>query len=304
MTILFVCSTHKLCYQLHVLFLRIGELVSLANLNALSSIRFLYDLTSIGKDETKTLKVLHDFTRKIVQDRRKKLAGSNNNDKWLMLDHFLLAEIDGKFYNDEEVRGELDTTILGGHDTTKVALAFSLYNLAKYPEVQRKVFEEAYQVFKDNLEEDVDEADVLKLVYTEAFIKETMRTSAPVPYVGRKIDSEITVDGYTFPKDAEVLFSPYLIGRSSKYFKDPLTFDPTRFLGNETVPLGYVPFSIGMRKCIGQKITYMGLKIFVAKIARKFVLSLTPGHEHVNVASDIVLHATDGIILTFEKREA
>lgn len=283
-------------------FLRIGELVALANLNAISSIRFLYSLTSIGKEETETLKVLHDFTRNVVKDRRKMLAKGEGNDKWLLLDHYLQSEVDGRFYDDDEIRGELDSTILGGHDTTKAALAFTLYAIAKYPEVQQKVFEEACLVFKDDPERDVVDGDVAKLEYTDTVVKETMRMFPPVPYVARKLTDEFTVNGYTFPKDAEVLISPYLMGRNPRYFKDPLVYNPDRFIGLDSYPEGFIPFSVGMRKCIGQTISIMLLKIMVAKITRKFVVSQTPGHENVVLFSDIVLNAKGGIILTFEDR--
>lgn len=242
------------------------------------------------------------MTRKVAKDRRKLLENGNADDRWLLLDHYLQSEVDGKFYDDDEIRAELDTTILGGHDTTKAALAFTFYNIAKHPEVQKKVFEEAYLVFRDDPERDVVDADVAKLEYAEAVVKESMRMFSPVPYAGRKLTTEFTVDGFTFPKGAEILFSPYLMGRNPKYFKDPLEFNPDRFVGLNAFPEGFIPFSIGMRKCIGQKIAMMSMKIIVAKIVRKFVLSLTPGHENLVLSSDVVLFAKAGVILTFEDR--
>jgi cytochrome P450 family 110 len=92
-------------------------------------------------------------------------------------------------------------------------------------------------------------------------INETLRLHPSVPFVARKLDSAITTGGFTFPKDVEVAF--FLTGRNSKYFDDPLTFNPDRYLGLEKPPLGFIPLSTGARKCIGEHVAMNMLKMFV-----------------------------------------
>ena len=134
-----------------------------ATMDPISRFDLLHPFTNLYRKEKKVLKVLHDFTRKIVQDRRKELESSNKkDDDFLMLDHYIQTPIDGiNFLTDEEIREELDTMILGAHDTTKSTAAFVLYNLAKHPEAQQKVFEEATLLLGNDIKKDVNERDMM-----------------------------------------------------------------------------------------------------------------------------------------------
>ena len=220
-----------------------------------------------------------------------------------MLDHYIQTPIDGIYLSDEEIREELDTIILGAHDTTKSTLAFSMYVLAKYPEVQQRVFEEVKEVIGEDLNRDLNDRDIVHLPYLEAVLKETLRLYPPVPFVGRKLDSEITVGGYTFPKDADIVISPFLAGRNSKYFEDPLVFNPDRFLGLQKTPQGFISFSVGARKCMGGNIALMLLKIIIAKLVVNYKISSVKGHEDVTLSVELILGPLDGIYLNIEKRE-
>jgi cytochrome P450 family 4 len=138
--------------------------------------------------------------------------------------------------------------LFAGHDTTTSALSFIFYNIAKYPEVQQKIYEEIISIFENN--EEVTLSKLNDLQYTEAVIKESLRLFPPVPYYGRKFKNEFTADGLTFPKDTNILVSPYLMGRSEKYFKNPEVFDPDRFNLESSYekknPFAYLPFSAGI----------------------------------------------------------
>lgn len=263
---------------------------------------FLHQFTKLYQEEKKVLKIMHDFTRNIASQRRKELKGVTEEGEYLPLNYFFFHEVDGRFYNDDEIRGEIDTVIFGTHDTSKTTISFTLYNLAKHPEIQEKVFEEVSFVMRNCLDKDLNDDDLCQLRFTEACIKESMRMFSPVPYLGRKIASEITTGGFTFPKDAEIIFSPYLMGRNPKYFKDPLDFIPDRFIGLDAPPLGYIPFSTGARRCMGGKVAMMAITIAISKIIRNFNVLLTPGHEEVEVLAELILSPKNGIILTFEER--
>lgn len=222
--------------------------------------------------------------------------------EWFMLNHYLQNEVDGRFLSDDEIRAEIDTIIFGAHDTSKTTISFAIYELARNPDIQKKVYEEACNLLKDDPWKDIVESDLSQFPYTEAVIKETLRLYPPVPYLGRKMSSEITAGGYTFPKDIEVVFSPYLIGRNPKYFDNPLTFNPERFYLKEGTPVGFIPFSIGARKCMGGKIALMSLKLTLAKLIFHCHVFTTPGNEDVEVLSELILKPKNGIILRTEKR--
>lgn len=246
------------------------------------------------------MKVLHDFTMERVRERRRELAEGKECRDWLIINHYIKNEVDGRLYTDDEIRVEMDTMIFGVHDTSKTVIAFTLYLLAKYQDVQTRVYEEVKLFLQPGV--DVTDEDLYKITYLEAVLKESMRLYSPVPYVARKLSSEFTTGGFTFPKDAEIVISPFLMARNPRYFKNPLTFDPDRFIGIDTPPLGFIPFSIGARKCTGSKTIIRILKVLLARLIMKFKFSLIPGFEEVEVVTEIILKPKDGIILKLESR--
>lgn len=248
----------------------------------------------------KHVKVLHDFATERVRERRRELAEGKESRDWLIINHYIKNIVDGRLYTDDEIRVEMDTMIFGVHDTSKTVIAFTLYLLAKHPEVQTKVFEEVKQFLKPGV--DVTEEDLCEFIYLEAVLKESMRMYSPVPYVARKLTSEFTIGAYTFPKDAEIVISPFLMGRNPKYFKDPLNFNPDRFVDIDSTPLGFIPFSIGARKCTGSKVIIRVLKVLLARLLLKYKFSLIAGFEAVEVVTEIILKPTDGIILKLDSR--
>jgi cytochrome P450 family 4 len=185
--------------------------------------------------------------------------------------------------------------------TTKTTLTFLFYCLAKHPEIQQKVFEEVEQVVHRS--ELLGSEDVKNLPYTQSVINESLRLYPTVPFVGRKLNSAITVKGFTFPKDIEVLISPFLMGRNPKYFDDPLTFNPNRFLNLQKPPTGFIPFSIGARKCSGGKIAMNLMKMCVAKIISVFKVSLPKDCvEDLSLRFGLCLATKEKCFLNFEKR--
>lgn len=124
-----------------------------------------------------------------------------------------------------------------------------MYNLAKYPEVQEKVFEESRNELGDDPEKSASMHALNSLSYLELVIKETLRLYPSVPFFGRKISEEVTIGDVTIPEGTSVTLAPYFLGRDPKIFPDPLKFDPLRFdveTNNEkNNPYSYVPFSAG-----------------------------------------------------------
>jgi cytochrome P450 family 4 len=214
--------------------------------------------------EKELLKILHDFTDGVIQKRSDDLMKKQNettvsnevNDdigrkkKMALLDILLSSTIDGKPLSNFDIREEIDTFMFAGHDTTTCAISFTFHLIAKYPEVQQKVYDEIVEVMGEN----GDELTIPKLnnlSYLDLVIKESLRMYPPVPYYGRKLAEDLTVQGYTFPKDMNIYVSPFLMGRSEEYYEDPLTFKPERFNTETTYdkinPFAFVPFSAGPR---------------------------------------------------------
>lgn len=220
-------------------------------------VRFLYQFTEMYQREQELIKSLHSFTNEIIESRREELLklGTENiselaeSKKKALLDILLTSTVDGVPLTNEDIREEVDTFLFAGHDTTTSALSFIFYNIAKYPEVQQKIYEEILEVFGDD--DKVTLSKLNNLNYTDLVIKESLRLFPPVPMYGRKFQAEFTADGVTFPKDTNIVVSSFLLGRSEKHFKDPLKFDPSRFkieANSEKVnPFAYIPFSAGKK---------------------------------------------------------
>lgn len=131
---------------------------------------------------------MHAFTNAIIEERRNYLQSNSFSDKYVddvggrrkhaFLDLLLQSKVDGKLLEAEDVREEVDTFMFEGHDTTTSGIAFCLLNIAKYPEVQEKVYEECSNVLADT--ESISVQDLNQLNYLENVIKESMRMYPPV----------------------------------------------------------------------------------------------------------------------------
>lgn len=264
----------------------------------------LYPLTRLYREEKKVLKVMHGLTLKIVKERREEMERGEVENKLLMLNHYLVTPVDGRLLSDDEIRAELDSSIMGTHESTKATLTFLFYHLAKYPEIQERVLEDARFLLGDDSDKHLDEHELKQISYTDSVIKETLRLFPPIPFVGRKLESKITVEeGFTFPKDVEVMISPYLMGRNPKYFDDPDKFIPERFIGFSVPPIGFNPFSIGIRKCSGSKLAMVSLKLITLKIIYNFKVSLPADSSELVATWQQILEPKEKLYLELERRE-
>lgn len=212
------------------------------------------------------MKILHEFTDSVIIKRRAELEKSlstNNSSsqenefgikkKMAFLDLLLQATIDGQPLSNADVREEVDTFMFEGHDTTTSGIAFCLYNLALYPEIQKEVFEECEKVLSDDPEEPSTMSQMSGLNYLECVIKESQRIFPSVPLFGRQIKEEVIVNGFTLAENTVVNFSPFLMGRNPDVFPEPMKFDPSRFSveldAEKRNPFAYIPFSAGPRNC-------------------------------------------------------
>lgn len=160
---------------------------------------FFFRFSRMAWRQRKLLKVLHSFTDRVIIDRRKMLTEFNRNTidrsfdedmgikkKIAFLDLLLQSTINGKSLTNLEIREEVDTFMFEGHDTTSSGIAFTLYSIAKNPEVQQKIADEIKDVIGDDLEKAVGLKELNELHYLELVIKESLRLYPSVPIYGRK----------------------------------------------------------------------------------------------------------------------
>jgi len=243
---------------------------------------WIFGLTPTGRKQKEVLSLLHGYSERIIAERKQQRldqVSSTDARPKDFLDILLDARDEkGNQLNDLEIRSEVDTFLFAGHDTTSSAISWTLYHLAKYPEMQRKCREEVMSIVKES--DDFEWGDLSKLEYLTMFIKESMRVLPPVAFIARKVNEDITVSNSlltqaTIPRGTECGFAITTQHNSEILWSEPDKFDPERFSASNRgkIPsLAFVPFSAGSRNCIGQQFAMNELKITLGQILRKFEL--------------------------------
>ncbi|MFL6211025.1 MAG: cytochrome P450 [Pyrinomonadaceae bacterium] len=237
---------------------------------------------------------------RIIAERRR--SGADRGDLLSMLMLAEDVEGDGGRMSDEQLRDELMTIFLAGHETTANALTWTWYLLAEHPEVAAKLHAELDEVCGDRQQPTV--ADYPRLRYTEMIVAEAMRLYPPAWVVGRMALADFPAREYVVPAGALVLMSQYVIQRDPRFFPDPERFDPERWTpaAREARPAyAYFPFGGGARRCIGEAFAWMEGVLLVAAIARRWRLRLVPG-QTVTPHPRLTLRPKDEIRMTAERR--
>ena len=178
----------------------------------------------------------------------------------------------GEMMSDTQIRDEVVTIFLTGHETTSVALTWLFHCLDENPDVESKLLAEA----KTTLNGRTPGLDDLRnLEYTRMVIDETLRLYPPVWGVGRHSLEDDMIDGYFVPKDTNCLISIYSLHRDPKYWTEPLKFIPERFNKENSKDrhrFVYFPFGGGPRLCIGNNFALMEMQLVVPMIIQHFKL--------------------------------
>ncbi|XP_019381526.1 PREDICTED: cytochrome P450 4V2-like isoform X1 [Gavialis gangeticus] len=280
---------------------------------------FLYALLQEGKQSNRTLKILHSFTDKVIVEKANEMKNHQGNKgdfvdscksseskkRRAFLDMLLNATDDeGNKLSYLDIREEVDTFMFEGHDTTAAGLNLSIYLLASYPEVQKKVHRELDEVFGDS-DRPATTEDLKELRYLECVIKETLRLFPSVPFFARTLNQDCSIRGFEIPKGTNAVIFPYALHRDPNVFPDPEEFRPERFfLENSSGrhPYAYVPFSAGPRNCIGQRFALMEEKAVLAILLRHFWLETNQKREELVLAGDLILRPNNGIWIQVKRR--
>jgi cytochrome P450 len=213
-------------------------------------------------------KTLDDIIYKIIADRR--LHPEADDDLLAMLMN-ARDEDTGEGMTDLQLRDEILTLFLAGHETSATSLSWVLILLSQHPDAMARARTEVLELLGDRLPE-LD--DLPQMPYLRRVIDEALRLYPPAWIVGRKALEEDTVLGMTVPKGHNIIVCTYLIHRHPDYWENPDAFDPDRFLPERVNPqqhkYAYFPFGGGPRMCIGNSFAYMEMAILLAMILQRF----------------------------------
>ena len=188
-------------------------------------------------------------------------------------------EGDGAGLSDKEIRDQLVTFFVAGHETTSQALTWTFYLLSQHPDVAAKLHDEIERVLGGRAPrfEDFD-----SLPYAEQIVKESMRCYPPVFAVARKAVEDTYIGEYFVPAGSEVGIWIYMAHHDPRWFPRPETFDPGRFADPASVQRmknAYLPFGLGGRTCIGKTFATIESVLILATVAQRYRLSLAPDHR-------------------------
>jgi cytochrome P450 len=210
-------------------------------------------------------------------------------------------EGDGTGMSDEQVRDEVLTLILAGHETTANALTWTWYLLSEHPEIERRMHAEIDSVLDGRLP---GYEDYPRLPFVESVFSESMRLYPPAWAIGRRAKADYEVGGYTIPARSILLLSPYVTHRNPRWWPDPERFDPDRWTPErreQRPKFAYFPFGGGSRVCIGERFAWLEGVLLLAAIAQRWRFRLAPGHPVAHQAA-ITLRTKHGMRMIPERR--
>ncbi len=234
---------------------------------------------------------------RIINERR--ASGQDQGD---LLSILLRAQDeDGAQMSDKQLRDEVMTLFLAGHETTALTLSWAWYLLSQHPEAEAKLLEEIREVLGGRAPA---VEDLPRLRYAEMIIRESMRLYPPAYAVGREAVRDCEVGGYRVPAGTQLFMFQWVVQRDARYFDNPEEFNPDRWgdgLAGRLPKYAYFPFGGGPRLCIGQSFAMMEAVLLLATIAQKFQLRLVP-ERPVRLLPAMSLRPRDGIWVMLSKR--
>ncbi len=244
-------------------------------------------------------RALRDLMLDIIEQRR----GREDADGFDFLSVYMGAvDKTGAPFSDRELLDEIMTLIIAGFETSAGTLNWAWYLIARHPEVERKIVEEARQVFEDN--EPLDRERIDRLGYLERVLNETMRLYPPGWIFSRRAIEDASLGDFDVPAGTDIYISPYILHRTAQFWPRPETFDPDRFgrdAFDEDKQAAFIPFSLGPRRCIGEYFAMLEMKIHMALLVPRFHMALATSRPP-ELDLGINLRSKGGIELTPELR--
>jgi cytochrome P450 len=225
---------------------------------------------------------------RIISERRTDGGGRSD-----LLDTLLRErdEATGERMDDRQLRSEVITLLLAGHETTANALTWTFYLLARHPEAMERVHAEAVSAS--------DPGDFSAFPFTGRVLRESMRLFPPIWAMERRAVAEDELGGFRIPAGSTVVVSPWVTHRHPDFWEEPERFDPERFAPGRPQP-AYLPFGTGPRFCVGSHFAMTEALVITALVLREWRLRLAPEPAVVPLPG-ITLRARDGVPVLLER---
>lgn len=203
---------------------------------------------------------------------------------------------------EKQLRDEVLTLLIAGHETTANVLAWIFFLLAQRPDAEQRMHDEAKAVLGGRA--GFGASDLDRLVYTRRVMQEGLRMYPPGWFIGRQAQADVRLGDYTVPKGAVVMMSQYVTHRDPRFFTEPECFKPERWEGDlaDRLPRGaYFPFSAGDRHCIGEGFAWQEALLILATLAERWKFELVPGQQ-IRPRPSVTLRPDRPIKMSVERR--
>jgi cytochrome P450 len=203
--------------------------------------------------------------------------------------------------DDKQLRDEIVTFLVAGHETTALALSWAWHLLAQNPAAEQRLHAQVDEALTDGRPA---AGDLAAVPYARMVIEESLRLYPPAWATSRETLTADVIGGLPVPARATITLSPYATHRHPAFWDDPERFDPERFTPERSAQrpeFAYFPFGGGPRGCVGKQFAMMEGQIVLAMVARRFRLQSVPGHP-VEPNPILTLRPRDGLMMTLEPR--
>lgn len=234
-----------------------------------------------------------------IAARRANAAGASGSDVLsLLLD---ARDEDGHPMADQELRDEMMTMLLAGHETSATTLAWCVHFLLENPEAMASAVNEIDTIAGV---EPLSVEHMAKLEFIDAVIKESLRLVPIIPVVARILKRPLALGSIRLPEGVGVFPCAYLMHHDPAIWPEPERFDPARFVGLKIDPATYFPFGGGARRCVGMAFATMEMKLVLAELLRSHKLVRAPGARTRLTRRGITLAPSDGVEVVALRRTA
>jgi len=253
-----------------------------------------------------TLNMLISRTKKLVEESDEEFVDEYLNKGDPSILRFLITS--GDDVTSKQLRDDLMTLLIAGHETTAAVLTWTTYLLATHPEIKARVQEEVDRVCGDRAP---TVADMMELKFTTRVINESMRLYPQPPVLIRRALEAVTLDGYKIEPGTDFFISVWNLHRNPRLWPEPDRFNPDRFPIDQKMPnevtenFAYLPFGGGQRKCVGDQFALFESIVTLAMLSRRFDYELDPS-KHPNgecgMTTGATIHTVGGLHLKLTRR--
>ncbi|CAD6995521.1 probable cytochrome P450 313a4 [Ceratitis capitata] len=255
--------------------------------------RFWTNHSTYTEAKSEIRKYIRNLIIQKTKEEREVTQGKVELDQNIFI-HRALDLVQKGHFNWQDVEDECNVIVFGAFETTSNTILYVLMLLAMFPQYQNKVFEEISSIFFCKDDNEISYSDTQQMIYLDMVINETMRVMAPVPLVARQTDQQVELsNGVVLAKGIQVAINIFNIHRRKDIWgEEAHIFNPDNFLPSNLEgkhPYAFIPFTKGIRNCIGWRYALLSLKVTVAKLIWRYQFTTTYKYHNLNFVEDITI---------------